>query len=232
MDNTDNLTKKREERILQKKGSAAGGAKILKIEKRREKVKAIPKKVVGAIKEVAGDVLLAPLLPFKGAMKKELKHKGIDPSGLTFKEIVLNFYNQVISKKNNKNSSYEEVNASDFINNTTFSMSFEEVDSDNQAGVAASMISTIVQAIINLFKKAKERRAEAKKAGMSEEEYKKQTSEEEVRLGEEGEKVQKELETKAALDGEVKKIDVKKFIIYGVVIGAVILAFYFLNKKK
>ena len=232
MDNTDNLTKKREERILQKKGSADGGAKILKIEKRREKVKAIPKKIGKAVKQVAGDVILAPLLPFKGAMKKELKHKGIDPSGLTFKEIVLNFYNQVISKKNNKNSSYEEVNANEFINNASFSMSFEEIEGDNQAGVAVTAISTIVQAIINLFKQAKERRAEAKKAGMSEEEYKKQTSEEEARLGEEGEKVQKELETKAALDGEVKKIDVKKFIIYGVVIGAVILAFYFLNKKK
>jgi hypothetical protein len=125
MDNSDNLTKKREERILQKKGKTAGGAKILKIEKRREKIKAIPKKVVGGMKEIAGDVLLAPLLPFKGAMKKELKHKGIDPSGLSFKEIVLNFYNQVISKKNNKNSSYEEVNANEFINNASFSMSFE-----------------------------------------------------------------------------------------------------------
>jgi hypothetical protein len=232
MDNSDNLTKKREERILQKKGKSAGGAKILKIEKRREKIKAIPKKVVGGMKEIAGDVLLAPLLPFKGAMKKELKHKGIDPSGLSFKEIVLNFYNQVISKKNNKNSSYEEVNANEFINNASFSMSFEEVEQDNQAGVAVTAISTIVQAVINLFKQAKERRKAAKEAGLSEAEYKKQSTEEEVRLGEEGEKVQKELEEKAILDGNVKKLDVKKVITYAVIIGVVVLAFYFLNKKK
>jgi hypothetical protein len=232
MDNSDNLTKKRESRILEKKGTTAGGAKILKIEKRREKIKAVPKKVAGAVKEVAGDVLLAPLLPFKGAMKKELEHKGINTSKLTFKEVVINFYNTVISKKNNKNSSYEEVNAADFINNATFSMSFEQVESDNQAGVAASMISTIVQAIINLFKKAKENRAAAKAAGVSEAEYKKNTTEEEIRLGEAGEKVQKELETKAVLDGNVKKLDIKKVITYAVIIGVVILAFYFLRKKK
>jgi Flp pilus assembly protein TadB len=111
-------------------------------------------------------------------------------------------------------------------------LSFEEVESDNQAGVAATAIGTIVTAIINLFKQAKQRREEAKKAGISEAEYKKQTTEEEARLGEAGEKVEKELEVKALEDGEVKKVDVKKFIIYAVIIGAVILVIYFLNKKK
>lgn len=228
MDNTDNLTKKRETRILKKKGEPG----VLKVQKRQEKRKAAVKKTGKGIKKAAGAVMLAPLLPFKGAMKKELKHKGIDPSGLTFKEIVINFYNECISKKGNKNSSYEEVNATDFINNATFSMSFEEIENDNQAGVAATAIGTIVTAIINLFKQAKERRKAAKDAGISEAEYKKQTTEEEARLGEAAEKVEKELEIKAVEDVEVKKVDIKKYLIYAVVIGAVILAFHFLSKKK
>ena len=71
---SDNLTKRRTKRILKKKGTAKGQAKIFKVQKRKAKRKAVAKKVVGA---TVGNALLAPLLPFKKSMSTALNKKGV-----------------------------------------------------------------------------------------------------------------------------------------------------------
>jgi hypothetical protein len=229
MDNTDNLTKKRETRILKKKGTTAGGAKILKVEKRKAKVKAIPKKIGTAVKKTVGAALLAPLLPFKGAMVKELQHKGVNTSKMSFKEIVVNFYNTIVSKKADKFSSFEEVNVSEFINDEAFSTPLNE--SDSIAGIGTA-IEVIVSAIINIFKNAKVKREAAKASGMSEKEYKASTKDEDVRLGEAADEVTKKLEVKELEDSPAKKVDIKKILIIIAVLGAVYFLIKFVSKKK
>lgn len=69
-------------------------------------VKKVGKSIVEGVKKVAGNVALAPLLPFKGAMKKALKKKGIDPPS-DLPALASKFYQVVIQKKSNFEYSYD-----------------------------------------------------------------------------------------------------------------------------
>jgi len=90
-------------------------------------------KGVKKIVKKAASIPFAPLLPFKLAMKKILKSKGVDTSGDTINEIVQKFYHVVIQKKGNfEVHSYEHL--------------------------SPSVVSTIIKAVINFFKSLKARK--------------------------------------------------------------------------
>lgn len=232
----DHLTKRREAR-LKRKGKTA---KIAKIKARQAKggilkraggaIKKAAKKVGGAIKKTVGAVAMAPLLPFKGIMKKELEKRGVNTSKMGMKEVVGNFYNFVISKKAYKGSHYEEININDWMNDESFFTPYNDEESlDNQVGVA---VATVVNAVIGFFKKARDKRNAAKAAGMSEQEFRNNVTEEEYNAGKEAEKVVQKLETKEIEDKPVKKLDIKKYAIYGVIALALGLVIYFAVGKK
>lgn len=230
----DNLTEKEKEQQYAVRRKKTGNTVTVQAKKKtaKKKKKGVLKKIGSGLKKTAGAVLLAPLLPFKPAMIRELKKQGHYTKGMTLKEVAYGFYTYVISKKGDKTSQFEPIDYSEFMNNAAFHYSVEDAASDNQIGAAAATVATIVQAIIERFKAAKERRQAAKQAGVSEKEYKANTKEEDVRMGEAAEQVETELEEKAAGEKEVKQVDLKKYIIYAVVIAAIITVIYFVTKKK
>ena len=60
------------------------------------------KKAGKFVKKSVGMVLLGPLLPFKAAMIAALKKKGAYSKGMSFKNVITKFFNEYVSKKNNK----------------------------------------------------------------------------------------------------------------------------------
>lgn len=82
------------------KGLKKAGKKV------KNAIKKVGDKIVDKVKKVAGNVLLAPLLPFKGAMKKALKKKGISPPN-DLPALASKFYQVVIQKKSNFEYCYE-----------------------------------------------------------------------------------------------------------------------------
>jgi len=90
-------------------------------------------KGVKKIAKKAASVPFAPLLPFKLAMKKILKAKGVDTRGDSINEIVQKFYNVIIQKKGN----YEVY-------------AYEHI--------APAAIGAIIQAVISFFKGLKKKK--------------------------------------------------------------------------
>jgi len=235
MDNTeqDNLTKKRKARILKRKGGKKGAAKILKLEKRQKKRKVRRKKIVGA---VVGNTLLLPLRPFKKEMEKQLQKKGVDTKKMKWRDVVSKFYNEFVSKKGNKKSSYEPIDEVDFSNDANFFLLEKDVDynvdtADNFALTTAT-IGAVVAGIINLFKKAKERRAAAKDSGISKAEARQVITETDLELGAAAAKVEAQLEEKAKEDKPVTTGKYKKWLVYGAILAVLGLVVYFVSKKK
>jgi len=226
---SDNLTRRRRRRILKRKGKKG----VFKVEKRKARRKTRRKKIIRA---TVGTALLAPLLPFKRPMKKALGKKGVDTEEMSFRDIVGKFFNEFVSQKNNPKSSYEPINETDFRNDANFVIPASEVDlsgegSDNLALTTAT-ISTIVSGVINLFKKAKERRQGAKDAGLSKSEAKEVMTETDLQFGADAAKVEKKLEEKAKEGKPVDKAQMKKYITYCVILAVIIGVLYFLGKGK
>jgi len=107
-----------------------------KRKKRKTKIGKFLQKIGKGVKNIvkkAADLPFAPLLPFKLAMKKILKEKGVDTQGDTIIEVAQKFYNVVIQKKSNY-----EIHAYEHL--------------------SPSVISSIISAIINFFKNLKTRK--------------------------------------------------------------------------
>ena len=226
----DNLTKRRTRRILRKKGTKAGGAKIYKVQKRKARRKAAVKKVVG---KTVGAVALAPLLPFKPAMTKALNKKGVSTKKMPFKNVVGKFYNEFVSKKGNKKSSYDPIDEVDFSNDRSFVLPVNEVEMDSDSlAITTATISTVVAGIINLFKKAKEKRQAAKASGLSKSETKEIITPVDLEFGLEAEKVEKQLTEKAKESTPVTQTKMKKLVVYGVILAVLGGLVYFVSKKK
>ena len=235
MDNTDqdNLTKRRTARILKKKGGKKGAAKIVKIEKKKVKRVARRKKIVGA---VVGNTLLLPLRPFKKAMEKALQKKGVNTSKMKWRDVVAKFYNEFVSKKGNKISSYEPIDEIEFSNDANFFLRESDVDynidtADNFA-LSTATIGAVVAGIINLFKKAKEKRQAAKDSGISKAEAKQVITETDLEFGAAAAKVERQLTEKAKESQPVTTGKSKKWLVYGAILAVLGLVVYFISKKK
>lgn len=101
-------------------------------------------KGVKNIVKKAADVPFAPLLPFKLAMKKILKGKGVSTDGDTIVEVVQKFYNVILQKKANYEiQSYEHI--------------------------APAAVSAIIAAVIDYFKSLKRKKESGEKLTETEE---------------------------------------------------------------
>jgi len=233
IDEQDHLTRRRTKRILKRKGKKG----VFKVQKRKAKRKVRRKKIV---QKTVGAAALAPLLPFKRAMKKALEKKGVNTSKMKFRSIVSKFFNEFVSKKGNKKSSYDAIDEVDFDNDVTFTMPVEDLDYSelpdhsnfaDHLAITTATISAVVAGIINLFKKAKERRQAAKETGMSDTELKKLIPLQDIQFGKDAEEVQAVLEEKEAENTPVTKMKMKKMIVYGVILAVLFGVLYFVSKK-
>jgi len=224
---SNDLSRRRTRRILRKKGKKG----LLKVQKRKAKRKTRRKKILA---KTVGSALLLPLLPFKKPMSKALNKKGVNTSKMKFRAVVGKFFNEFVSKSGNKKSSYDPIDEVSFYNDQAFVTPISELnleDSDNLALTTAT-ISTVVSGVINLFKKAKERRQAAKDSGLSKSEAKELITEQDLQFGSDAENVQRKLEEKAKEDTPVEKGKMKKFITYGLILALLATVVYFVSKKK
>ena len=236
MDNTDFHPGRRSKRKARRKARRA------KRRKRRKEGKGLFRRIGKGIKKVArrvvdaslGMTILLPLQPFRFAMKKALKKKGISTKRMSLRELSIKFYNEVVSKKGRKDSYYEEISEEQFLNDPAFvvpASDYDPLDPDVDHAIG-QVIKQVVGAVVGFFKKVIARRRAAKAGGLTEKEYVQQTPIDEVEMAEDATKVEKELELKSKEDKAVKKMDMKKYLVYGVVGAAVIGLVYFMSKKK
>lgn len=129
MDNTD---VKREVILVKKKEVLASGI----CDKRRHTI---------------GDVLIAKVLPFRFAMITLLNRRGYRTDSLSFKFLVVKFYNEFVTKN--------PINESAFINNVVFKIRPDEKTSGdiNEARnkTAFLQISEVADNVIDAFRRAK-----------------------------------------------------------------------------
>lgn len=112
--------------------------------------KAGTKLAVKAVKNITAYSTLAPLLPFRSMMKKQLGKKGIKTSSLDFPSLVKSFYNNVVVKSRHM----DEYNLEEIPDHY-------DLDSDNFVAAAAS----VVIAIINFIKELKKKKDAVKTGG-------------------------------------------------------------------
>ena len=67
-----------------------------------------------------GGSVTSELLPFRSTMNYQLSKRGYNTRNLSFKELIPLYFNEFVSNKENKNSSYQPINCYEFRNNTSF----------------------------------------------------------------------------------------------------------------
>lgn len=184
--------------------------------------------VKAGIKKTAGAVLVAPLLPFKPSMKRQLKDKGISTSGMRFSAIIEKFYNEFVKKSEaNKDSKLEACPDGMFKDNWAFTYEMEsnEVVPDSIVG---DIVGSIVNAVIGHFKRKKAEKEAIKQAGLNPSTEMTTTD---LDAAATTEQVVKDLEEKQVDDKNVKAGQMKKIITYVVIAILVFVVIGIASKK-
>lgn len=195
-----------------------------KKEQRKLKRKATVKRVIG---KVAGATILLPLQPFKPAIKKDLDSKGYATKGMSFPYLIEAFFNENISKKKDKTSSFEPLERGYIADSYLMQLPSEHFNENDS--LAADALKIIVQETVKFFKGRKDKKAAAKAEGND---PKRVMSESDLRLANEAEKVQKDLEDKAAAEKAVSTGSMKNIIKYGLIVAVIGFAVYYFSKRK
>lgn len=214
--------KKRKIRATLKK---AGFSKRRARKTARKQTKGIVK---AGLKRTAGKVLVAPLIPFRGVMKRTLKEKGVSTSGLRFPAIVELFYNHVVKKSEaNKDSKFEECPEGLFKDNWAFTYELapgEQVP-DSLAG---DIVGSIVNAVISFFKRKKKEKEAIKQAGLTPDT---EMSKTDLDAADTTDTVIKKLEEKQLDDKNVKAGQMKKIVTYVIIAILVFVVIGIVSKK-
>lgn len=153
----DNLAKKKKAKVSIKKTIAAKLApKPGAVSKKKKKKKKLFKKIGGGIKKAAKAVgkavkkiavisAAAPLLPFKGLMKKALKKKGV-AAPKKFDDLIEVFYNNIVKKSSN------------FESHPMYGRTLER-DGYNDDHIIGEIVSGVLNFITGLIRKKKEQKA-------------------------------------------------------------------------
>lgn len=174
--------------------------------------------VKAGIKKTAGAVLVAPLLPFKASMKRQLKDKGISTSGMRFAAIIEKFYNEFVKKSEaNKNSKFEECPDGAFKDSWAFNYNLSEGENVPDS-IVGDIVGSIVNAVIGHFKRKKAEKEAIKQAGLSPETEMTKTDLDSANTTEE---VITKLEEKQLDDKNIKAGQIKKIATY--VIGVILI---------
>lgn len=214
---SDNLFGRRKK--MRKIKSALKKTGVTRKKRRRIARKTTKGIVKRGLKKTAGAVLVAPLLPFRGSMKRQLKDKGVATAGVRFPAIVELFYNNVVKKSEaNKDSKYEACPEGTFKDNWVFSyeVSSGEQLSDNVVG---DIVGSIVNAVIAHFKRKKKEKQAIEAAGLD---PKTEMTKADIDAAITTDKVITDLEQKAIDDKNVKAGQIKKIIMY---VGIALLVF-------
>jgi hypothetical protein len=197
--------------------------KLTKKAARKAKRKAVFKKIVG---KVVGGTLLLPLQPFKPAMKKDLESKGYSTKGLSFPTIIEKFFNENISKKKQKASSFEEI-PEGYLNDN-YLMRTPLGQENETDSLAADAIVLIVQETIKFFKNKKDKKAAAKNAGENPADT---MTNSELEAAAAAEKVTKDLEKKATDEKSVTTGKMNNVMKIALVTIGIALVLWIVSKK-
>lgn len=223
---SDNLYGRRKKKISIRKGLVKRGWTKRKARKTaRKQTKGMVK---AGLKKTAGAVLVAPLIPFKGSMKRQLKDKGISTTGMRFPAIVEAFYNAVVKKSEaNKDSKYEACPEGTFKDNWAFNYELEEGERIPDS-LAGDIVGSIVNAVIAHFKRKKAEKEAIKNAGLKPET---EMTANDIDAANTTEQVVKDLEEKQVDDKNVKAGQMKKIITY-IIIGVLVVVVVSVASKK
>jgi hypothetical protein len=118
-----------------------------------------------------GTKLLAPLIPFKSVMVRQLNRRGFNTSQLDLKRLTALYYNEIVSNKENKENHFVPISYYEFCNNVAFKIR----PSDNLNGDISDFknlenfdhVNSVTNNIIASFKKAKAKKLKAHYDGLS-----------------------------------------------------------------
>lgn len=228
MDQTDNLFGRgRAKRKIRKQLIGVGKTKR---QARKFARKATKGMVKSGIKRTLGTVAVAPLLPFKPVIKKILSKRGIAIKNMKFPQLVEKFYNVVIAKsKDNPHSSLEECPVGLFYDNYTFTTPIPKGTTELPDHVVGDIVGSIVQAVINHFKKRKKEKQALENQNID---PLTQMTSEDIEMANATDKVLKDLEQKELEDKNVKAGQLKKILFIVLGVGLVVIVGYMFMKKK
>jgi LPXTG-motif cell wall-anchored protein len=228
-------------------GSKAKKRKRLATEKKKEAeaVKEV-KEQVAANKAAAkipttGATILNQLTPLKSVMVKALQRKGVAAEKMTMENLTEAFYNEFVSKKGDKTSSYEPYESGTLTNNYLFTQKSSDYDSQSDH-IAAEVIQTGVTAVLGFIKKARAKK-KAKKAAKAAAKTGATVStsvataaatltKEQEAIADDTDKVATSLAKKAKDSESVTTGGSKKIIFIVLGIAAVGLLVFFISRKK
>lgn len=229
MDNTDVKNKpthkvKRRVRTVNGKKEVTVSAREKTPRKTRKKIR-----VQGKKSPSIGDVQVEQMRPFIPMMKELLGQKGIATSKMSLPVMVVTFYNEYVSKKAvPSNTQDEPIDVSAFVNDAAFRTPVEMAEEYNNLALT-DVVGWAVNRSVTLIKRAKAKKQAAKAGGVD---PKQALAKEEQIMAAAEEKVRKELERKAAEEKAVQSGKMKKYIIYAVIAGVILIAAFLIFKKK
>ena len=213
MDQSDNLFgRRRKMREIKKREIAKGKSRKAARKFARKYTRPMIKQ---GIKRTLGAVAVAPLLPFKKIMIKQLGERGIATKNMKFPQVVEAFYNNFVAKSaRNKSSSYEQCPPGAFSDNYTFTTPITK-GTELPDHVVGDLVGQIVQAVINHFKKKKIEKQALENQNID---PKTQMTQQDIEAADTTDKVIKDLEKKEVDEKNVKAGQLKKilFIVLGV----------------
>lgn len=227
----DNLRGRKKRKAKRK---AKKAKRRVKKTKRKTKRKTRRKKIVkkgrklakGAVKlakKTVGKVGMVALKPFMRTIKKVLKKKGVNTSGISDQKAVELFYNKVVVKKPFEGyRGLEALGEDSFAEHPAFSTLME--DADEQDHIAGAAVGVVVDAVIGYFKNKKKKKEAGEK--LSADETLVATTAQEVEQA----LLKKQAGAQPVTQAQNKKTT--KFIITGAIIAVVALGAFFVLKKK
>lgn len=106
--------------------------------------------VAKTAKKLVGNLLFAPLIPFRPAMTKQLNKKGVSTKKMTIDDVTRSFYNNVVAKKNNLEDFDTVMENFEYLEN--------HISGEAIMGVAGG-VGNIISAVLDYFKGAKQKAA-------------------------------------------------------------------------
>lgn len=188
-----------------------------------------PKKIViarGKGEKTVGTVVLSELLPFKKVMKLQLQKRGFNVTGMSFRNLVITYYNEFVSNKVDKSSSYIPVNFYEFLSNPVFRMNkidnYCSLEEKTKINLYVSNIRDVVDNTVDFFKRSLLKKQVAIESGFK---PKQVLNPEELVQAAATEKVLKELENKALQNHYVKNSELNEILFIGIVVLILYLIF-------
>ena len=172
-----------------------------------------------------GGSVTSELLPFRSTMNYQLSKRGYNTRNLSFKELIPLYFNEFVSNKENKNSSYQPINCYEFRNNTSFKIrpsdSFNGDINTFRNKNHFSQVNDVVDGIIRHFKTSQLKKRYAFENGLNPKHI---MSDEELIQAQATDRITSHLENQILFDRPLKQGEIVNILFW----GFLILAFYYI----